>query len=182
MRRLGISGLTPRVLGRLFSAGAAGLRPTHSIPEQGLPIRRQPDPNEKPFGRLPGGQEVHVEIHVGAWARLVGSGGKSLKREEMLPINGRPFGWVDSQRLTDVPSDLLQDCAPTADDHDITPLSASPGLDIDRGTQAPSGPWSAVGSHRPAPKSETSRVGPTPPAARLDPFSGGSRGRRSRET
>ena len=83
----------------MFSAGAAGLTPTHSIPEQGLPIRRMPEPNEKPFGRLPGGQEVHVEIHEGAWARLVGSGGKSLRREEMLPINSRPREWVDSRRL-----------------------------------------------------------------------------------
>ncbi len=46
----GAAGLTPYVLGRMFSAGAAGLTPTHSIPEQGLPIRRKPDPNEKPFG------------------------------------------------------------------------------------------------------------------------------------
>ncbi len=99
----GAAGLTPYVLGRMFSAGAAGLTPTHSIPEQGLPIRRKPDPNEKPFRRLPGGQEVHVETHEGDWARLVGSEGKSLKREEMLPVNGRPRGWVDSRRLTDVP-------------------------------------------------------------------------------
>ncbi len=141
MIRLGISGLTPYVLRRRFSASVAALTPTHSIPEYGLPIRRKPDPNEKPFGRLPGGQEVHVEIHVGAWARLVGS-------EEMLPVNGRPRGmlpangrprgWVDAQRLTEVADDLLQDCAQTPHEHGIAPPAASPGLDADLGTQAPS--------------------------------------------
>ncbi len=40
-----------------------------------------------------------VETHEGDWARLVGSEGKSLKREEILPVNGRPRGWVDSRRL-----------------------------------------------------------------------------------
>ncbi len=101
MMRLDKSGLTPYFLRRRFSASVAALTPTHSIPEYGLPIRRKPDPNEKPFGRLPGGQEVHIEIQVGAWARLVGS-------EEMLPANGRPRGWVDAQRLTEVPDDLLK--------------------------------------------------------------------------
>ena len=93
MIRPGISGLT-------FSASAAGLTPTHSIPEgTSVPIRRNPDPNEKPFGRLPGGHEVHVEIHVGAWARLVG---------EMLPVNGRPRGWVSAQWLTEVPGEVTE--------------------------------------------------------------------------
>lgn len=131
MIRLGKSGLTPYFLRRRFSASVAALTPTHSIPEYGLPIRRKPDPNEKPFGRLPGGQEVPLEIQVGAWARLVGS-------EEMPPANGRPRGWVDAQRLTEVADDLLEDCAQTPHEHGIAPPAASPGLDADLGTQAPS--------------------------------------------
>ena len=116
MIRLGKSGLTPSFLRRRFSARLAALTPTHSIPEYGLPIRRKPDPNEKPFGRLPGGQEVHVEIHAGAWARLVGS--KEMlpvngRSRGMLPANGRPRGWVDAQRLAEVaerpPSRLCPD-------------------------------------------------------------------------
>ncbi len=93
MKRPDISGLT-------FSASAARLTPTHSILEgTSVPIRRNPDPNEKPFGRLPGGHEVHVEIHVGAWARLVG---------EMPPVNGRPRGWVSAQWLTEVPGEVTE--------------------------------------------------------------------------
>ena len=67
----------------------------------------------------------------------------SLKREEMVPVNGRPRGLVDSQWLTEIPGDLLQDCAQTPEEHDITRPAASPGLDIDRGTHAPFGSWSA---------------------------------------
>ncbi len=114
MIRLSIFGLT-------FSASAAGLTPTHSILEgTSVPIRRNPDPNEKPFGRLPGGHEVHVEIHVGAWARLVGemppvngrprgwAGAWARLVGEMPPVNGRPRGWVIAEWLTEVPGEVTE--------------------------------------------------------------------------
>lgn len=65
-----------------------GWRPTHVVPEGGLPAWVEPDPEAQPVATLGAGLPVLVEQFLGAWAHVLCSNGWR--------------GWVDGRLLRDL--------------------------------------------------------------------------------